>query len=237
MAAWSEKKRENLHWYVTTEVINGQVVLKVYEKYHDYKDGSYTVHTYVDYVDGSVTGFNLETYDLKSAKSNVILPAYFIDISSHNGNISVDDFKNLKQQGILGVVVKLTEETSYINPYAKGQITNAKTAGLVVSAYHFSRYTNATEARQEANYFVKVAKSYGLLSTTLMVNDVEDSDMIKNINANIQSWSDKMKKLGYSNLIHYTAAGWLSTKGGSIDVNKFGKKTFGLLVIPKAILI
>ena len=135
------------------------------------------------------------------------------------------------------MIVKLTEGTSYINPYAKGQITNAKTAGLVVSAYHFSRYTNATEACQEANYFVKVAKSYGLSSTTLMVNDVEDSDMIKNINANIQSWSDEMKKLGYSNLIHYTAASWLSTQGGSIDVNKFGKKTFGLLVIPKAILI
>lgn len=97
---------------------------------------------------------------------------------------------------------------------------------MVVSAYHFSRYTNATEARQEANYFVKVAKSYGLSSTTFMVNDVEDSDMIKNINANIQSWSDEMKKLGYSNLIHYTAASWLSTKGGSIDVNKFGKKNF-----------
>ena len=96
VAAWSEKKQENLHWYVTTEVINGQVVLKVDEKYHDYKDGSYTVHTYVDYVDGSVTGFNLGTYDLKAEKSNVILPAYFIDISSHNGNISVDDFKNLK---------------------------------------------------------------------------------------------------------------------------------------------
>lgn len=50
----------------------------------------------------------------------------FIDISSNNGLISVSDFMKMKSYGITGVVVKLTESTSYINPLAKSQITNYK---------------------------------------------------------------------------------------------------------------
>lgn len=55
----------------------------------------------------------------------------FIDVSSHQGNISVAEYNNLKKYGVSGVVVKLTESTSYRNPYAKNQIDNAKAAGLI----------------------------------------------------------------------------------------------------------
>lgn len=62
----------------------------------------------------------------------------FIDISSHNGNISVANFQKMKGYGVTGVVVKLTEATSYTNPYAQSQINNAMAAGMKVSAYHYS---------------------------------------------------------------------------------------------------
>lgn len=50
----------------------------------------------------------------------------FINISSHNGEISVEQFQKMKNMGIKGVVVKLTEGTTYKNPLAPSQITNAK---------------------------------------------------------------------------------------------------------------
>lgn len=95
----------------------------------------------------------------------------FIDISSHNGTISVADFQKMKSYGVTGVVIKLTEATSYINPYAQSQINNAMTAGLKVSAYHYSWFKTDAEAVAEANYFAKAAKSFGLSSGTMMVND------------------------------------------------------------------
>lgn len=70
----------------------------------------------------------------------------FIDISSHNGEISVEQFQKMKNMGVKGVVVKLTERTTYKNPLAPSQITNAKKAGLTVSTYHFSWFENQQEA-------------------------------------------------------------------------------------------
>ena len=39
-----------------------------------------------------------------------VQPKTFIDVSSHNGDISVDDYRALARQGVGGVVVKLTED-------------------------------------------------------------------------------------------------------------------------------
>lgn len=73
-----------------------------------------------------------------SATNNDTPRKDFIDVSSHNGSISVASYQTMKKYGVKGVVVKLTEATSYKNPYAKEQIANAKKAGLNVSAYHYS---------------------------------------------------------------------------------------------------
>lgn len=98
----------------------------------------------------------------------------FIDISSHNGNISVANFQKMKGYGVTGVVVKLTEATSYTNPYAQSQINNAMAAGMKVSAYHYSWFTSDAQAVAEANYFAAAAKKFGLSSGTVMVNDIEE---------------------------------------------------------------
>lgn len=66
-----------------------------------------------------------------------VQPKTFIDVSSHNGEISVDDYRALACQGVGGVVVKLIEDTWYNNPKAPSQVRNAQIAGLQVSTYHF----------------------------------------------------------------------------------------------------
>ena len=226
VAAWSEDKQSNLYWYSSSDVKNGKISLTVNEKNHGYIKGNYHVHVYVTYQDGQEVGFDKGTYRLEADRPAVTLPSYFIDISSHNGTISVAEFNRLKQQGIRGVVVKLTEGTSYLNPYAKSQIANAKTAGIKVSAYHYSHYTSAAEAQAEARYFVNAAKAHGLSSATVMVNDMEVSSMLNNINNNVQAWQDEMKRLGYNNLVHYTMASWLDIRGGSVDTTRFGLNNF-----------
>lgn len=223
VAAWSEINQSNLHWYTTSDVYDGVVTVMVNEKNHSYIKGNYTVHVYVDFTDNTTSGFNLGQYALNADEPAQHAPSYFIDISSHNGVISVSDYQRLKSQGITGVVVKLTEGTSYTNPYARAQIANAQAAGLRVSAYHYSHYETAAEARAEAQYFVRVAQSMGLSGSTTMVNDMEERSMLNSdLNANTQAWKDEMTRLGYSNNVYYTMASWLDTKGGKLNTAKFG---------------
>lgn len=47
VAAWSQEKQKNIHWYTTSSVVNGKVVVTADEKYHHNISGNYTVHAYV----------------------------------------------------------------------------------------------------------------------------------------------------------------------------------------------
>ena len=228
VAAWSESDQSNLHWYTTSNLVDGSATVTVDEKYHGYIKGDYTVHVYVDFKDGTTSGFNLGQYNFNAEKPVDQTASYFVDISSHNGVISVNEFVSLKNQGITGVVVKLTEGTSYTNPYASAQIKNAQDAGLKVSAYHYSHYQTEAEAKAEAKYFVSAAQSLGLSNATVMVNDMESPEMVTggDINKNTQAWKEEMIRLGYADLVYYTMASWLDTKGGVVNTSQFGMDNF-----------
>ncbi|MBO0487273.1 GW dipeptide domain-containing protein [Vagococcus fluvialis] len=146
----------------------------------------------------------------------------FVDVSSHQGNISVADYKVMKQQGVTGVVVKLTESTNYINPDAANQINNAKVAGLKVSAYHFSHFINKDSAIAEARFFAKTAKDLGLDSSTVMVNDAEKSTMNNGrITENSIYFASTLKnEFGFNRVIHYSMASWFTPK--ILDMNRLG---------------
>lgn len=133
----------------------------------------------------------------------------FIDVSSHNGEITVSEYKTMKKYGVKGVVVKLTEYTTYKNPYAKSQINNAKSAGLKVSAYHFSHFTDKSTAETEAKYFVNYAKELGLNSDTVMVNDFEcncSGEYNANASKNSVYFANYIKNHGYKTVLHYSYA-------------------------------
>ncbi len=147
----------------------------------------------------------------------------FIDVSSWNGTITVDMYQKMKTYGVTGVVVKLTEGTSYRNPYAKLQIANAKEAGLKVSVYHFSRYTTTQEAQKEAAYFCSFAKELGLSSDTVMVNDIEASESKSNATTLSLSFYNATKNNGYGTMIHYSSASWFSD--GSLNITSLGGTT------------
>ena len=162
----------------------------------------------------------------------------FVDVSSHNGHISVDDYRKLAQQGVGGVVVKLTEGTHYTNPFAESQVRNAQGVGLQVSTYAFSHYTSDEEARAEARYYVAFANRLGLPKNTVMVNDMEDPKMQNGINQHTQAWADEMRRLGYSNLMYYTSASWLDQNNlrskGPVNTSQFGYSNFWVAQYPSS---
>ena len=186
---------------------------------------------------GSTTFFNTGAHAPAGRSTDVaVQPKSFVDVSSHNGDISIGDYRTLANKGVGGVVVKLTEDTWYKNPNAENQIRNAQAAGLQVSTYHFSRYTSEEAARAEARFYIAEAQRLNLPKNTLMVNDFEDAKMQPNINRNTQAWADGMRKNGYSNLMFYTSASWLDEnnlrKKGPVNTAQFGLQNFWVAQYP-----
>ena len=186
---------------------------------------------------GASTFFDAGSHAPASRSTDVaVQPKTFVDVSSHNGDISVEDYRVLANKGVGGVVVKLTENTWYNNPNAASQIRNAQAVGLQVSTYHFSRYTTEEAARAEARFYIAAAQRLGLPKSTLMVNDFEDAKMQPNINRNTQAWADEMRKNGYTNLMFYTGASWLDEnnlhKKGPVNTAQFGIENFWVAQYP-----
>ena len=167
-----------------------------------------------------------------------VQPKTFVDVSSHNGSISVNDYRTLANKEVGGVVVKLTEGTTYRNPYAGEQARNAQLAGLQVSAYAFSHYTSEEQARAEARHFISEARNLNLPKNTVMVNDMEDAKMKDNINRNTLAWADEMRKNGYTNLMYYTSASWIDENNlrgkGPVKTAQFGLENFWVAQYPTA---
>ena len=188
---------------------------------------------------GSTSFYNAASSAGQTARGNSqaeIKGSTFVDVSSHNGHISVEDYRQLASKGVGGVVVKLTEGTHYTNPYAESQVRNAQAAGLQVSTYAFSHYTNDAEARAEARYYAAFANKLSLPKNTVMVNDMEDPKMQTGINQHTQAWADEMRKQGYANLMYYTSASWVDQNNlrhkGSINTSLFGLDNFWIAQYP-----
>ena len=188
---------------------------------------------------GSNSFYNAASSSGQTARGNSqaeIKGSTFVDVSSHNGHISLEDYRQLASKGVGGVVVKLTEGTHYTNPYAESQVRNAQAAGLQVSTYAFSHYTNDAEARAEARYYAAFANKLSLPKNTVMVNDMEDPKMHSGINQHTQAWADEMRKQGYANLMYYTSASWVDQNNlrhkGSINTSLFGLDNFWIAQYP-----
>ena len=188
---------------------------------------------------GNTTFYSAGHAGPASRSSDVaVQPKTFVDVSSHNGSISVNDYRTLANKGVGGVVVKLTEGTTYRNPYAGEQARNAQLAGLQVSAYAFSHYTSEEQARAEARHFISEARNLNLPKNTVMVNDMEDAKMKDNINRNTLAWADEMRKNGYTNLMYYTSASWIDENNlrgkGPVKTAQFGLENFWVAQYPTA---
>lgn len=146
----------------------------------------------------------------------------FIDVSSYQED-SVEYFQRAKDQGVMGVVVKLTEGSedgsAYVNPRAAAQIRNSLAVGLRVSCYHFARYTSDADAQNEARFFVKIAKQYGMTSDTLMIDDAEVHSAA-DYNSVTAAFLNEVKALGYASVGLYSMKSFFT--GGILNSHGFG---------------
>ncbi|OEG16059.1 hypothetical protein BCR23_07890 [Enterococcus quebecensis] len=188
-----------------------------------------------------VMGNNLKKEEAYKRNQQVVLPytpkalprADFIDISSWSGEISVESYKKMNAQGVKGVVVKLTEFTTYRNPLAKIQIENAKKAGLTVSVFHYSWFVDEQKAVDEANYFADFAEELNLSPDTVMVNDAEEGEMIPaDVTITSMAFKKQLNKRGFNNVIHYSMASWFTENYLEFDV--LGKENSWVAEWPKA---
>ncbi|MCL2681557.1 MAG: N-acetylmuramoyl-L-alanine amidase, partial [Streptococcaceae bacterium] len=158
-----------------------------------------------------------------------------VDIASYQSWMKQADFNQLKVQGIKTIVIKLTEGTTYTNPYAKSQISMAKAAGLNVAVYHFSTFGvhNTSQAAAdaqaiaEAKYFASVAKADGLPSNTVMINDAEYTSggaPLFDWTISSQKFVNQLKASGFSNGKHYTSASWAVDYTGYMEPRILGAK-------------
>ena len=89
-----------------------------------------------------------------------------IDLSHHNPE---PDFAKLKAAGLVGVILKATEGTGYIDPTFSARRERARAAGLAVCSYHFLKHGQAEQ--QMLNYLDAVAPVKG----ERVVIDYEDT--------------------------------------------------------------
>lgn len=136
-----------------------------------------------------------------------------IDVSHHNNanGLPYSFYKDIKDFGVKGVVVKVSEGTSYYDGTASVNIANARLANLSVSAYHFARYTSNTSAQNEAIWFDKKLKLAGFnkKSDNYVVVDVEAANLSSSPSKLTQytnTFIKKMKSLGYKRVQVYTGS-------------------------------
>lgn len=137
----------------------------------------------------------------------------FIDVSHHNNEygLPLAFYQTIKNSGVKGVVVKVSEDSYFIDPAASVNIANAKQAGLVVSAYHYAHFTSNDVAIREAQWFDKKLQLVGFNKATdgYVVVDIEEpsltSDAAK-LTEYTNTFINEMKRLGYNKVDIYSGS-------------------------------
>ncbi|MCO7127832.1 LysM peptidoglycan-binding domain-containing protein [Sporolactobacillus shoreicorticis] len=146
----------------------------------------------------------------------------FIDVSHWNkeGGLPLSFYQTLKAGGIDGVVVKVSDGSSYIDPAASVNIANAKQAGMSVNAYHFARLTSVSDAESEARWFDKQLQYVGFdkLKDGIVVADVELKTASKaKLTEYTNAFISELHQLGYPEVDVYSGSSFYQS---SLDPSK-----------------
>lgn len=137
----------------------------------------------------------------------------FIDTSSNN-SLTQAQFNNMYSDGAKGLIVKLTEGTTYTNSTAPTHISYAKSAGMsIVGAYHFLRGTSTGTAQGQA--FLAQLKAQSIGTNAIVACDIESSDLSTNLatlNSMISDFYAVLTAAGYTNTADYASASWFGSR-------------------------
>jgi hypothetical protein len=144
----------------------------------------------------------------------------FVDVSSNNSDTTVDWFSKLKKYGAKGVVIKLTEGETYVNPVFDAQLTNSLSAGLdTVGAYHYFKGSGTAEG----TYFLGQLQAKGIATSSLVVLSISDSILTTDetiMDAQITDFFSMLTSAGYTNTCIYAPLDWFDSRFDS-SLSKF----------------
>lgn len=87
------------------------------------------------------------------------------------------DLASYHKAGASFAIVKLTEGTGYFNPRALAQVAASRANHMYTHAYHFANFdASATQAKKEADYFLKWAKKANISKKRMLWLDWEASN-------------------------------------------------------------
>lgn len=135
------------------------------------------------------------------------------DISHYQGAI---DWPQVFAAGYRFAICKATDGRVFTDDTLSANLTGAKGAGLGVTAYHFFRASNVTEAKQEADFFLSVLDDVGGASS-LDFPPMLDVETHQNVTpdqlvACIKVWMDEVsKRIGAMPMI-YTYPGFIDNR-------------------------
>lgn len=141
--------------------------------------------------------------------------SYGVDVSNYQGT----DLSPYARQEAKFAIVKLTEGTGYVNPYAAGQIASAKANNMLAMGYVFAHSGgNTNEAKQEAEYGIAEAQRAGLPKRSYIAYDYEvgASGSVPANTAAIETFMQTVLQAGYLPLL-YSGNAYLHAH---VDVNK-----------------
>ena len=119
-----------------------------------------------------------------------------VDLSHWNPE---PDWLALKDGGTLGVILKATQGTSYIDPTFHDRARDAVKAGLYVTAYHFLEHGNIPD--QIMHYTETLEFMHGLVLPRAVI-DYEDTDDGSPDLSDLIGAVDALKMLGYQVAIY-----------------------------------
>ncbi|MFO1547026.1 GH25 family lysozyme [Lactiplantibacillus plantarum] len=140
-----------------------------------------------------------------------------VDVSNNNGYMSTAEYVSMRNEfGVKAVAVKISEGSTYKDPYAASNIANVQAAGLYINGYHFARYATKAQAIAEADFASKTAKADGLPIGAVLATDVESAEEQGNLSQaandrNNAAFMKEIQKFGYRADI-YTSGSWANNK-------------------------
>ncbi|EST12215.1 GH25 family lysozyme [Sporolactobacillus laevolacticus] len=126
-----------------------------------------------------------------------------IDVSHYQNDRGPIDFAKVKDSGNKFVIVKATEGNEagsrYLDPYFAQNVTAANASGLTTHAYHFFRGVSESDARAEAQWFLKNLQ--GVAVKGYLFVDVEYAKLTSDkgkLTSYVNKFLDELAKNGYT---------------------------------------
>lgn len=158
---------------------------------------------------------------VSTSKGAVVKPV--IDISEWQGSVSLSKAKAMKYENSF-VIVRVQYGSNYKDVQYSNTISNLEKAGTPYGVYSYSRYVNASDAKQEARDLYSRAKN-----AKFYVNDAEELTTTSGTYSSaVTAWGKEMQKLTNKPVVLYSGSYFYNNYIGTMkNYDAFWEANYG----------